>query len=220
MPPFRLHLMRHGQTFSNVSGALDTGRPGADLTTLGNAQAHAASRALADRPVTGLYVSALVRTHQTVAPLAAANMLDPVELGGIHEITAGSFEMKTDAASVHGYIGTVGAWLAGDWSVRMPGGESGEEFVERYTEDVRRIAADGHQEALLVSHGAAIRSWVAWALGDLDSLPEAHAPLGNTALITLEGHPDSGWELVQWVGTPVGGAYLEDDQAPDPTAHE
>ena len=31
----RLLLLRHGQTHSNVSGALDTGAPGADLTELG-----------------------------------------------------------------------------------------------------------------------------------------------------------------------------------------
>src|SRR3954452_21733538 len=158
--PFRLHLMRHGQTFANVSGALDTGMPGADLTALGHEQARAAGEVLHDLPVTGLYVSRLVRTHQTVTPLAGVSGLTPVELGGLHEISAGSFEMRTDQESVHGYIGTVASWISGDWGVRMPGGESGLEFVERYTADVRAIAADGHREALLVSHGAAIRSWV------------------------------------------------------------
>lgn len=220
---FRLHLMRHGQTFSNVAGALDTGAPGADLTDLGQAQAAAAAHALADAQVGGLYVSRLVRTHQTVAPLASRLGLDPHELGGIHEITAGSFEMKTDQESVHGYIGTVGAWINGDLDTRMPGGESGHEFESRYTEDVRAIAADGHSEALLVSHGAAIRAWVSMALGDLGSRPEAHAPLNNTAVITLEGHPDRGWELVRWQGTPVGGDFLDSSfgssgPAPDPTA--
>lgn len=219
--PFRLHLMRHGQTFSNVSGALDTGFPGADLTDLGNAQAEAAALSLGSEAIGGLFVSRLVRTHQTVAPLARTLTLDPHELGGIHEISAGSFEMKTDQESVHGYIGTVGAWITGDLDARMPGGESGFEFRDRFGADVRAIAAQGHREALLVSHGAAIRAWVSIALGDLETRSEAHAPLNNTAVITLEGHPDTGWKLVRWVGTAIGAEYLAnsvDAAAPDPTA--
>ena len=35
----RLHLVRHGQTPSNVAGALDTALPGAPLTELGREQA-------------------------------------------------------------------------------------------------------------------------------------------------------------------------------------
>lgn len=219
---FRLHLMRHGQTHSNVAGALDTGTPGAHLTDLGQAQAAAAAKALAQEPIDGLYVSRLIRTHQTIAPLAGQAAMDPTELGGLHEIQAGSFEMRTDRESVHGYIGTVGAWIDGDLDARMPGGESGHEFSERYTADVRAIAAAGHSEALLVSHGAAIRAWVSIALGDLGSRPEAHAPLNNTAVITLEGHPDTGWDLVRWVGTPIGGEHLDSvfgaSTDPDPTA--
>ncbi len=215
--PFRLHLVRHGQTHANVSGALDTSMPGLDLTDLGRAQARAASRALAQVPVTGIYVSKLVRTHQTAAPLAALSGLEPTHLPGIHEISAGQFEMATDRESVHGYITSVTNWIGGNWDYRMPGGETGAEFVERYTADVETIAADGHEEALLVSHGAAIRTWLSSVLPDLAASPQATAPLHNTAHITVQGHPSTGWELVQWTGDPVGGAYLEDEAAADPT---
>lgn len=215
--PFRLLLLRHGQTHANVAGALDTGHPGLDLTDLGRTQAAAAARALAGHTLDGLYVSRLVRTHQTVDPLARQRGLRPTELAGLHEIAAGDYEMATDRDSVHGYISTVARWIEGRLELRMPGGETGHEFLARYDADVEQIAAAGHDAALLVSHGAAIRAWVATRLGDLAGGPDVTQPLHNTALITLEGHPALGWRLVDWHGDPVGGHFLEDESAPDPT---
>ncbi len=68
----RLLLIRHGQTHSNVSGSLDTARPGADLTDLGREQAELLVERLKDEPVDALHASTLVRTQQTIAPLARA----------------------------------------------------------------------------------------------------------------------------------------------------
>lgn len=203
--PFRLLLMRHGQTHGNVAGALDTGMPGLDLTDLGRAQARAAVERLAPHAVENLYVSKLVRTHQTAAPLAAHHTLDPVELPGIHEITAGQYEMATTREAVMGYLGTVQKWLTGDLNARMPGAETGAEFLERYDADVDTIVASGASTALLVSHGAAIRTWVASRVAGAAELPEARQPLHNTGVITVEGHPSTGWRLVDWHAEPIGG---------------
>jgi broad specificity phosphatase PhoE len=65
-----LLLLRHGQTGSNVIGALDTAVPGAPLTELGERQAAAVPGAL--QPIDSITVSTLLRTQQTAAPLAAA----------------------------------------------------------------------------------------------------------------------------------------------------
>ncbi|QCX29287.1 histidine phosphatase family protein [Nocardioides jishulii] len=209
--------MRHGQTYGNVAGALDTALPGLELTDLGQAQARAAARALADRGVEQVVVSTRVRTHQTAAPTAQVQELSPVELPGIHEIGAGDFEMASDEASVRGYLSTVRSWVTGDLGVRMPGGETGHEFLDRYDADVERATTGGHDTVLLVSHGAAIRTWVASRVTDAAGRPEAVQPLHNTSLVTVEGHPRTGWRLLDWHAEPVGGAFLEDESAPDPT---
>lgn len=214
-------LMRHGQTHGNVAGALDTGMPGLDLTDLGRAQARAAARALDlrnERPIEQLYVSKLVRTHQTAAPLADSRTIAPVELRGVHEITAGAYEMATDHDSVVGYLSTVKSWVEGDLTVRMPGGETGVEFLERYDADVTTVTSSGAETVVLVSHGAAIRTWVATRVAEAASHPEAVQPLHNTGVITVEGHPSTGWRLVDWHAQPIGGDYLEDVTAEDPTA--
>jgi probable phosphoglycerate mutase len=209
--------MRHGQTHANVSGELDTAHPGLDLTDLGRAQAAAAARAIADEPLDAIYVSSRVRTHQTAAPTADDRGLRPIELDGLEEIDAGDFEMRSDHDAVAGYIGSVATWLEGDLTHRMPGAETGEEFLARYDAAVRTIASAGHDAALVVSHGAALRTWVSTRMTPHPDAPSVHQPLHNTALIVLDGHPDTGWEMVSWQGHPVGGDYLEDPGAEDPT---
>jgi broad specificity phosphatase PhoE len=217
----RLLLLRHGQTHGNTAGALDTAVPGLHLTDLGRAQAEAAARALADRRIDQIYVSTLTRTHQTAAPLATALGLALRELDGLREISAGDFEMGSDHDSIAGYIGTIADWIERRYDARMPGGESGHEFLDRYdaaVAEIHRAVQDaGGDSALAVSHGAAMRTWVSARVQDVESHARATDPLHNTACIELTGDPTSGWQVHAWHAEPVGGAFLDDASAPDPT---
>lgn len=217
----RLLLLRHGQTHGNTAGALDTAIPGLDLTELGHRQAEAAARALADHGLAQIYVSPLVRTRQTAAPLAALLGVEPRELAGLREISAGDFEMADDHDSIAGYIGTVADWIEGRFDTRMPGGESGHEFLDRYDAAVAEIhraaVGAGEERVLLVSHGAAIRTWISARVTDAESHARATDPLHNTACIELDGDPGAGWTVHDWHSEPVGGAFLDDITAPDPT---
>jgi probable phosphoglycerate mutase len=217
----RLLLLRHGQTHGNTAGALDTAVPGLDLTELGRQQAEAAARALVERGVDQIFVSPLARTHQTAAPLGQLLGLRPQVLDGLREISAGDYEMADDHDSVAGYIGTVADWIEGRLGTRMPGGESGHEFLERFDHAVaeihRALVESGAHGALVVSHGAALRTWVSARVPGVESHARATDPLHNTACIELAGDPVSGWRIEAWHSEPVGGAYLDDLTAPDPT---
>src|SRR5689334_3621596 len=213
----RLLLLRHGQTHGNTSGALDTAFPGMDLTELGIRQAEAAARVLASTGIDGIYVSPLVRTQQTAAPLAHETGIDPVIVEGLREIAAGDYEMATDHDSVLGYIGTVADWIEGRLDTRMAGGETGHEFLARYDAAVGSIIEAGHRAALVVSHGAAIRTWVSSRVNDSATHAMATEGLANTALIEVEGDLRSGWTILSWTSEPVGGSFLDDEAAPDPT---
>ncbi len=215
----RLLLLRHGQTHGNTRGALDTAFPGLGLTDLGHRQAEAAARALADRPLAGIYVSSLLRTHQTADPIGRTHSLDYQVLAGLREVSAGDNEMGTSHEAIESYITTVGAWIERRYDVRMPGGESGHEFLERYDDAVSTVLGAGHDHAILVSHGAAIRTWVSARVPGLESHSQAVAPLHNTACIELVGDGRT-WELAAWHSEPIGGAFLEDLTAPDPTGDE
>ena len=211
----RLLLLRHGQTPANVRGELDTGRPGPALTALGRAQAASVPAALASEPIDAVFASTLIRTQQTGAPLAAARGLEIRILDGTHEIEAGDLEMATDHDSYKAYLGTCLAWGSGDRERTMPGATDGAAFFARFNASIAQLGGLG--TAVVVSHAAAMRVWVAGTARNIDPMSVTLQELDNTGLIELEGSPETGWDLVSWRGGPIGGEVLADDSAEDPT---
>jgi probable phosphoglycerate mutase len=188
-----LHLVRHGQTHANIAMLLDTAPPGFDLTEAGREQAVALAERLRGEDLGAVYVSDAVRTHQTAQPLADALGLGLVVLPGLREIQAGDLELSTDWVP---FIEAVQRWRD-DPEHAIPGGDSGIGFMARYEAAIRRIAGDGHEAAVAVSHGAAMRVWCAAALR---LTPDFFVTRGvdNTLVVTMEGDPDAGWRLVSW----------------------
>ncbi|KRE82048.1 histidine phosphatase family protein [Arthrobacter sp. Soil763] len=219
----RLLLIRHGQTPGNVLGQLDTAHPGPGLTGLGERQAAALARSLANEEIGLLYASTLLRTQLTAAPLAASRGLAVEVLAGLREIEAGALEKLTDRESHLRYLGTVFAWTAGELDRRMPAGPNGHDFFERYDDSIAQIAdaaaARGGDDATVavVSHGAAIRVWTGLRAGNVEAEFAARHVLANTGIVALEGDPDAGWRLIHWDDSPVGGLALADPTADDPT---
>lgn len=191
----RLYLVRHGRTPSNVARLLDTAIPGADLDAVGLEQARTLVERLDGRHVDAVYASDLVRTQQTVAPLAAARGLDVVVLGGLREIQAGEDEMSP---LWDRYVGSLRSWGEGDREAKVPGGEDARDFFARYDDAITEIAAAGHSAALLVSHGAALRMWIGSRVGGIDIAEVVGRRLGNTTVVTLDGSPEEGWQFVDW----------------------
>lgn len=203
----RLLLVRHGQTPTNVDYLLDTAVPGPGLTALGEAQAAALPEALADEDIEALYVSTLVRTQLTAAPLAAARGLEAIVRDGIREISAGDMEMlpgHTEQGEL--YMRTAFSWAAGDTGLRMPGGESGEEVLARFDAVVEEAAASGAGTVAMVSHGAVIRTWTAARADNVDIAFAAEHRLDNTGVVVLEGSPSDGFKALSWAGASVAPA--------------
>jgi broad specificity phosphatase PhoE len=191
----RLFLIRHGQTPDNVLGELGTTVPGPGLTDLGLEQAAALVDALADEGVGALFVSTMVRTQLTAAPLADALGLVPTVLDGLREL-----ELRSDHEAVTTYLGTLLRWVDGDLDARVPGAESGHEFFGRYDAAVDQVVASGHDVVAVVSHGAAIRGWSGRRGANAGAEFVREHPLANTGVVVLEGSPALGWVLVEWRG--------------------
>jgi probable phosphoglycerate mutase len=214
----RLLLIRHGQTPSNVAAILDTAHPGPGLTELGVRQAAEIPRALAAEPVDRLFVSTLHRTQLTAAPLASNLGVEPIVLPGIHEIEAGELEKRGDREAVATYLKTAFAWGLGDLDARMPGASNGHAFFDRYDTDIRAIEREvGSGTAVVVSHGAAIRVWVAGRATNVPPMFAGEHDIANTGIVELDGTLDTGFTLLSWQGSPVGGPDLD---SPDDPAGE
>ncbi|GGR48212.1 putative phosphoglycerate mutase [Nocardioides luteus] len=205
----RLLLIRHGQTPSNVSGALDTAFPGAGLTELGQSQAAAVPDALAGENIAGLYASRLVRTQLTAAPLAERLGLPVVVQEGFEEINAGDLEMATDKQAVTAYLEALGDWIKGTLETPVPGGEAGHEFLARFDAAVQTVVKQhGPDDTVaIVSHGAAIRMWTGLRTTRSPAFGDDNR-IRNTGLATIEGSPEEGWETIAWNNDPLGGAHL------------
>ena len=57
----------------------------------------------------------------------------------------------------------------------------------------------------MVSHGAAIRVWVAAHAVNVPPMFAADNPLDNTGIVVVDGSFEDGWTLTRWAGQPVGG---------------
>ena len=202
----RLILVRHGQTPANVDGILESTIPGPGLTALGHEQAEELVEALADEKIDAIFVSTMIRTHLTAAPLVAARSIEPAVRDGLREIAAGDVEGKTDEASVHQYVHTLLEWCAGELDVRMPGAETGHEVITRFDEVVDEAEALGVDSVVLVSHGAMIRAWCAARTANVDLDFVSNHYVVNTGIVVVEGSSETGWEVESWLGESVSEA--------------
>jgi broad specificity phosphatase PhoE len=194
----RLLLVRHAQSASNVGRALDTAMPGAALTDFGHEQVARLVTRLADEHLDAVAASPLTRAQQTAEGIAATRGLVVTTLDGLSEIGAGELEMHTAAESIKTYGGVIAGWAAGSLDMTMPGGSSGHEFLARFDEAVRTLQ-DAGTKAVAVSHGAAIRIWVAARCRNVDSATVAARGLANTGVAFVEGSAREGWQLIDWL---------------------
>jgi len=197
----RLVLVRHGRTIANAARVLDSRPPGAPLDELGRAQADLLAERLADHPVRAVHASRAIRTQQTAAPVAAAHGLAVEVVDGVHEVSIGELEGRSDEAALEAFFEVYNAWWRGELDARLPGGESALDLRARFLPAVERIVGADDGDVVLVSHGAAIRMAAAALLGD--TVETWYVP--NAGLVVLRREV-AGWALESWdTAEPVRG---------------
>lgn len=202
-----LTWVRHAESYGNVAGAgIDTKVPGPELTQLGEQQAAAVATQLAAGGYDSIYVSTMIRTQQTAAPLEALKPQLPVyEQAGFREISAGIFE----GSPVDSGLGRIGyflipvAWTLGMRSLPIPLGENGNEFEARVNDSIAAVIANGDTKPVIFSHGATIMIWTMMNVDNPDIALLLTHPLGNTAVVVVTGNPEDGWTLESWDGISV-----------------
>lgn len=191
----RVFVARHGDALYESELLSDAG---GWLSPLGREQARGLAGSLAGERIARVWTSDLARAVQTGEIVAGTLGVDVVVRAGLREFGVG------DAAGTTGepdpFAETFAAWLDGDLSARIPGGESGVEVVARYREVLDEVA-DAHrgESVLVVSHGGVM----CLALAVLaDNLSPGHArelPMPHAGVVALEGDAD-GWVARSWAG--------------------
>jgi len=198
----RLVLVRHGQSHANVERRLDTRPPGAELTDLGRDQARIFAREL-PHPAAMIAHSVAVRAAETAAEISGEIGVDAREFEGIHEVQVGDLEDRNDDDAIALFETIYQRWHEGDLDVPMPGGETGNEVLDRYVPvltqlRMRYLDNDAwHGDIVVVSHGAAIRL-VSAVLAGVEATFALDHHLANTEAVVLAPITDGRWSCVQW----------------------
>ncbi|HRG97143.1 MAG TPA: histidine phosphatase family protein [Polyangiaceae bacterium] len=214
-PCARLFLVRHGETDDNHSGVYQ-GQSGRGINARGRVQAEKLALRLAELEpgvdLHALYSSDLERAVDTASVLSQVLGLEVRVDEGLREVYVGAWQGKTAREVEALYPEEHAAWRAG-LDVARGGGETYAELAARMSEALDRamLAASLAAQAaagpsarchvMVVSHGAAIKAYVAGVLGPRESIAETMrrlGPLANTAVTVLEREPGGATRLVSW----------------------
>jgi probable phosphoglycerate mutase len=183
-------LVRHGETADN-SKRIFQGQRGSGLNRLGRAQAERIAARLEAGPakIKAIVSSDLERAAETAgivaAPLRVRVELDP----DLRELDLGTWSGKSYDEVRRLYPEDFQTWLSGR-DIRRGGGETYGELAVRVDRAIRR-AAERHSPTaaapiVIVSHGGAIKSWVAKNLGLQSDGWRALAGAANCGLTVVE----------------------------------
>lgn len=151
-----LLLIRHGETAWNAEHRIQ-GRLDVPLSTTGVWQTGRLAERLAGEAIDAVIASDLARAWMTGAPLADARGLTMVPDARLRERAFGIFEGKTLDEIAAEHPDELAAWRLRDVDWRIPGGESGAEFIDRVLVALHEIAAAyvGRTVAV-VTHGGVL----------------------------------------------------------------
>ena len=176
-----LFIIRHGQTDWNTIGKIQ-GHIDIPLNDKGIEQAQSVASFLKKRNMSfdALYSSDLQRAQQTAAPISEAFSLNIITKPHLRERHVGVLQGLTKP-QVYEQYGK--HWE--DVVDTAPGGETKTEFLKRFINQISLIAKNHINESVvIVTHGHAIRQFIAYAGYDKDECPA----ITNASIITVKYH--------------------------------
>ncbi len=162
----KIYLIRHGQTEYNKMGIVQGSGVNSDLNATGQLQAEKFFNRYKEVPFDKVYTSVLKRSIQSVQRF--------IDLGipheqheGLNEINWGIREGKAITPEDNKYYyDTIAAWSAGETSLRIEGGESPQDVLNRQIPVMDLILSRPEEKNVLICmHGRAMRMLLTYLLG-------------------------------------------------------
>ncbi len=152
--PVNIYIARHGETTWNAVGRYQ-GRIETPLSPLGQAQAQALARALADKGIERIISSPLSRCMQTALPLALETGMAIEANPLLLEIAHGTWEGRYRDEIAQNEPERYRTWREHPQDVRFEGGESLADVFARWTRFVEGF--DARVNTLLLTHDIVVR---------------------------------------------------------------
>ena len=194
----RVFVARHGAADYESELLSDAG---GWLSPLGRRQSGDLAELLRGERIARVWTSDLSRAVQTGEIVAGRLDVDVTVRTGLRELGVG------DAAGTTGepdpFASTFAAWLDGDLTARIPGGESGTEVLARYRAVLDEVA-DAHrgESVLVVSHGGVMCLVLPLLARNLAPDHTRALPLPSCGVVALEADAD-GWVARSGAGRPL-----------------
>jgi broad specificity phosphatase PhoE len=181
-----LYLVRHGESTFNAEGRIQ-GQSDPLLSELGRRQSRAVAVALATQAIDAVYSSPLCRALDTARDIAGPHRLAVQTDPRLMELNAGQFEGRLRSDLAAAYPAELARWLGGDEAFAIPGGESRRQLTQRGCEAIRSIAAAGHRQTVVVTHGGLLSVTLRVLLDMREPLPPFALQNGSITRISVDG---------------------------------
>jgi broad specificity phosphatase PhoE len=129
----------------------------------------------------------LRRALETAQCIAGPHDLTVQTDARLMELNAGLFEGQLRDQLAATCPVELARWLGGDEDFAIPGGESRRQLMERGCEAFRSIAAAGHGEVVIVTHGGLLSVTLRALLNMAEPLPPFSIPNGSITRLAVDG---------------------------------
>lgn len=186
----RVYLIRHGETEWNTTMKFQ-GITDIPLSERGRQQAVSLGKRLAALKLDAFYSSDLLRAYETAKIISEYHDMSIETVPGIRELNFGAWEGLTIAEIKQSFADEIKKWWENPFSIRIPGGETYHELIQRSVNTIKKIVAQHRNgQIVVVSHGGPIRSIVGSVL-EIDLRKYWRLGLHNGSLSILDF---TGWD--------------------------
>jgi broad specificity phosphatase PhoE len=152
-----------------------------------------------EKPISAIYVSAYLRTSQTIQEVASQLHLTPIIDDRLNEIDNGIIEGLPDAELKQKFPDTWNAYTGRKNDFRFPQGETGEEARQRILNFFEeKLQAHSTEDIILVSHDGLIRLLMC-SLMDLPVYKRWNFQVDTCGIMEVSYQPEfNAWKLVRF----------------------
>jgi probable phosphoglycerate mutase len=192
----QIFTIRHGETDNNKKHILQGRGLDASLNELGKLQAQAICDAMKPHQVDKIVASSLIRTHETVQPLADDRKLDIEKYPELDEIDFGVFEGKVFMDIEDEIMALHDEWTKGRVELPPKDGESPQQAFDRANAKVMDVLESSEEENIVfMIHGRLTRILLSVWLGY--GLPNMHKIEHQNGAINHLTWDDGKFEVVE-----------------------